>query len=57
MWKPFYILEESRSKELSGTGLGLSIVKEILEAHEFEYGVDVNDDKIEFYFIVKNEIL
>lgn len=57
VWKPFYVLEESRSKELSGTGLGLSIVKEILEAHEFEYGVDVNYGKIEFYFIVKNEIL
>ncbi|MCR8743752.1 sensor histidine kinase [Romboutsia lituseburensis] len=53
IWKPFYVLESSRSKELSGTGLGLSIVKEILEAHKFEYGVDVNDENIEFFFIVK----
>lgn len=55
IWKPFYVLESSRSKELSGTGLGLSIVKEILEAHKFEYGVDVNDEGIEFFFIVKTE--
>lgn len=55
IWKPFYVLESSRSKELSGTGLGLSIVKEILEAHTFEYGVDVNNEDIEFFFIVKTE--
>ena len=53
LWKPFYVVEESRSKELSGTGLGLSIVKEILEAHKFEYGVEVNDDEIEFFFAIK----
>lgn len=53
LWKPFYVLDESRSKELSGTGLGLSIVKEILEAHKFEYGVEVNDDEIEFFFAIK----
>lgn len=54
IWKPFYVLESSRSKELSGTGLGLSIVKEILEAHKFEYGADINDEDIEFFFVVKN---
>lgn len=53
IWKPFYVLESSRSKELSGTGLGLSIVKEILEAHKFEYGADINDEDIEFFFVVK----
>lgn len=53
IWKPFYVLESSRSKELSGTGLGLSIVKEILEAHKFEYGADINDEDIEFFFAIK----
>lgn len=53
IWKPFYVLESSRNKELSGTGLGLSIVKEILEAHKFEYGADINDEDIEFFFVVK----
>ena len=52
LWEPFYVVEESRSKELSGTGLGLSIVKEILEAHKIEYGVEVNDDEIEFFFVI-----
>lgn len=56
IWKPFYVLEESRSKELSGTGLGLSIVKEILEAHKFEYGVKINNNKIEFFFTVKETL-
>lgn len=51
IWNPFYVLEKSRSKELSGTGLGLSIVKEILEAHNLEYKACVNDNKIEFYTI------
>ncbi|RDY29354.1 sensor histidine kinase [Romboutsia weinsteinii] len=51
IWNPFYVLEKSRSKELSGTGLGLSIVKEILEAHNLEYKACVNDNKIEFYII------
>ncbi|MGL5694476.1 MAG: histidine kinase dimerization/phospho-acceptor domain-containing protein [Peptostreptococcaceae bacterium] len=54
MWKPFYVLEESRSKELSGTGLGLSIVKEILDAHKFEYGIDINEGKIEFFIVINN---
>lgn len=51
IWKPFYVLEKSRSKELSGTGLGLSVVKEILESHKFEYGVELYEKKIEFYIV------
>ncbi|MGL5330662.1 MAG: sensor histidine kinase [Peptostreptococcaceae bacterium] len=55
LFKPFYVLEKSRNKELSGTGLGLSIVKEILESHGFEYGVDINSNEIEFFIIVQND--
>ncbi len=51
IWKPFYVLEKSRNKDLSGTGLGLSIVKEILEAHNLLYGVEVYDKKIEFFIV------
>lgn len=51
IWKPFYVLEKSRNKDLSGTGLGLSIVKEILEAHNVLYGVKVYDKKIEFFIV------
>ncbi|WP_309559712.1 ATP-binding protein [Clostridium tagluense] len=51
IWDPFYVLEKSRSKELSGTGLGLSIVKKILEKHNLNFGFNVKEDKIEFYII------
>lgn len=51
IWTPFYVLEKSRSKELSGTGLGLSIVKKILEKHEFNFGFRLSNEEIEFYII------
>ncbi|MBY2476562.1 HAMP domain-containing histidine kinase [Clostridioides difficile] len=51
IWKPFYVLEKSRSKELSGTGLGLTIVRTILEENNFRYKVEVCDGMIEFYII------
>ncbi|EJA6380530.1 HAMP domain-containing histidine kinase, partial [Clostridioides difficile] len=51
MWKPFYVLEKSRSKELSGTGLGLTIVRTILEENNFRYRVEICDGIIEFYII------
>ncbi|MGL5354120.1 MAG: ATP-binding protein [Clostridium sp.] len=51
IWKPFYVVEESRSKDLSGTGLGLPIVKTILENHKFHYGVKLIDGDIEFYIV------
>ena len=51
IWTPFYVLEKSRSKELSGTGLGLSIVKKILEKHNLDFGFNVKQNKIEFYII------
>lgn len=54
LWKPFYVLEISRSKELSGTGLGLSIVDEILKKHGFEYNVKLINNSIEFYIVFNN---
>lgn len=51
IWKPFYVLEKSRSKELSGTGLGLTIVRAILEENNFRYRVEICDGMIEFYII------
>ncbi|MGL4374450.1 MAG: sensor histidine kinase, partial [Turicibacter sp.] len=49
IWNPFYVLEKSRSKELSGTGLGLPIVKSILEKHHYLYGITYKDNKITFF--------
>ncbi|MGL4570422.1 MAG: HAMP domain-containing sensor histidine kinase [Clostridium sp.] len=49
IWRPFYVLEESRNKELSGTGLGLSIVKKILEKNNLIYGLNVDNGNIEMF--------
>lgn len=49
IWEPFFVLESSRSKNISGTGLGLSIVKGILEIHDFQYGVHTKENELEFY--------
>lgn len=48
LWEPFYVVEESRNKELSGTGIGLSIVASILEANNIEYYVKLLDKEVEF---------
>ncbi|MBD8497221.1 sensor histidine kinase [Paenibacillus arenosi] len=53
LWEPFYVVEQSRNKQLSGTGLGLSIVKTILLKHQSEFGVRTANNEIEFYFYVE----
>ncbi|WP_053955356.1 sensor histidine kinase [Inediibacterium massiliense] len=40
IWDRFYKVDKSRKRDTSGTGLGMSIVKNILEAHEFKYGIN-----------------
>ncbi|QZY54894.1 sensor histidine kinase [Crassaminicella profunda] len=39
IWDRFYKVDKSRKRDTSGTGLGMSIVKNILEAHNFSYGI------------------
>lgn len=34
----------------NGNGLGLSIVKNIMQAHNFDFGAELENDKIVFYF-------
>lgn len=48
IWDPFYVIEESRNKEISGTGLGLSIVAEILRKNELKYEATLEDSYISF---------
>lgn len=39
IWDKYYKNEKNHQRNVVGTGLGLSIVKEILNKHNFEYGV------------------
>jgi len=50
IWEPFYRIEKSRNKDLGGTGLGLYIVKQILDKHKSEYGIQNTDWGVKAYF-------
>ncbi|MBQ9267653.1 MAG: HAMP domain-containing protein [Clostridia bacterium] len=50
IWKRFYKLDISRSREQGGTGLGLSVVKAIMTQHHTACGVDNVDGGVEFWF-------
>ena len=53
IWTKYYKNDKHHKRNVISTGLGLSIVKEILEKHGFEYGVNSKVNKgSEFYFIV-----
>ncbi|WP_277585064.1 sensor histidine kinase [Psychrobacillus antarcticus] len=49
IWRPFYVLEKSRSKELSGTGLGLPIIKTILDNHNLDFGFELKNNRLVFF--------
>ena len=54
MWNRYYKTEKKHRRNKVGTGLGLSIVKEVLEKHNFKYGVDSTVGKgTNFYFYIK----
>ncbi|MDK2917633.1 MAG: hypothetical protein PWQ37_366 [Candidatus Petromonas sp.] len=40
IWDRFYKVDKSRQRDSSGTGLGMAIVKNILDAHNFSYGIE-----------------
>ena len=54
IWNRYYKNKKKHKRNLVGTGLGLSIVKNILELHGYEHGVNSTIGKGScFYFIVK----
>ena len=56
IWDKYYKNKKKHKRNLIGTGLGLSIVREILEAHNYKYGVDsVLDKGTTFYFYIKKD--
>ncbi len=51
IWNRYYKVDKTHQRGVGGSGLGLSIVKTILEAHNFEYGVESELGKgSEFWF-------
>lgn len=55
IWEPFYVVEDSRNKNLTGTGLGLSIVKAILDAHYMQYELNHYKEQLEFVMYMLKE--
>ena len=45
VWNKYFRINKRHRREARGTGLGLSIVREILEEHNFEYGIDSKINK------------
>ena len=51
IWNRYYKKEKNHKRNVVGTGLGLSIVKNILEQHNFKYGVNsIKNKGTTFYF-------
>ena len=45
VWNKYFRINKRHRREARGTGLGLSIVREILDEHNFEYGIDSKINK------------
>ena len=48
LFDPFYRVDKSRNRHTGGSGLGLFIVKNILELHGFEYGIENIEEGVQF---------
>ena len=58
IWDKYYKNDKHHKRNVVGTGLGLSIVKQILESHNFEYGVSSKTNHgTTFYFEIKKKAL
>ena len=56
MWERYYKLDKTHKRAAVGTGLGLSIVKNILDMHGAQYGVQskVGEGSV-FWFRLRRE--
>ena len=54
IWNKYYKNDKNHQRNVVSTGLGLSIVKQILELHNYEYGVNsIYKQGTTFYFKIK----
>lgn len=53
IWDKYYTTNKNHKRNKTGSGIGLSIVKNILELHNFKYGVKTSNKGTNFYFLVK----
>ena len=55
IWDKYYHNEKKHKRNNFGTGLGLSIVKNILQMHNYKYGVTSSDKGSTFYFEIEKD--
>ena len=59
IWDKYYKIDKTHNRNNIGTGLGLSIVKNILELHNFNYGVDSIETKVDYAadYVIGDQVL
>lgn len=50
----YYTTGENHNRSLGGSGLGLNIAKQILDLHDYEFGVSSSSKGSNFYFYIPN---
>lgn len=55
IWDKYYKTAKAHRRNVVSTGLGLSICKQILNEHNFPYGVKSSSKGTTFYFIIKEK--
>ena len=55
IWDKYYHSDKKHKRNNFGTGLGLSIVKNILQIHNYKYGVTSSDKGSIFYFEIPKD--
>lgn len=56
VWERYYKVDKTHKRAVSGTGLGLSIVKNILELHDAEFGVESEPQKGSIFWFVLQKV-